>query len=137
MNLRITIKLTTIFSLFICISQIVYAQDINQIFGTLPPGKAITIKYKVFVDTPYAVSTVSNQGEISGSSFSTILTDDPDIVGTANPTVTTIINTPVPVELVSFTANVNRDKVELLWETATEVNNYGFDVERLASSHTD
>lgn len=38
--------------------------------------------------------------------------------------------TPVPVELVSFTVEVGEDSVKLYWETATEVNNYGFEVER-------
>ncbi|MGD8781553.1 MAG: FG-GAP-like repeat-containing protein, partial [Ignavibacteria bacterium] len=37
---------------------------------------------------------------------------------------------PLPVELVSFEANVNEDQVELTWQTATEVNNYGFEIER-------
>jgi hypothetical protein len=36
----------------------------------------------------------------------------------------------IPVELTSFTANVNNGVVELNWETATEVNNQGFEVER-------
>jgi len=38
--------------------------------------------------------------------------------------------TPVPVELTTFTANVSENKVMLEWVTATEVNNYGFEVER-------
>ncbi|MCB0742445.1 MAG: T9SS type A sorting domain-containing protein [Ignavibacteriae bacterium] len=38
--------------------------------------------------------------------------------------------TPLPVELTTFSANVNNNKVQLNWETATEVNNYGFEVER-------
>jgi len=37
---------------------------------------------------------------------------------------------PLPVELVSFTALLNNGDVTLLWETATEKNNYGFEVER-------
>lgn len=37
---------------------------------------------------------------------------------------------PVPVELTSFTASVNNNAVTLSWETATEINNSGFDVER-------
>ncbi len=37
---------------------------------------------------------------------------------------------PVPVELVSFTASVNDNDVTLSWETATEINNSGFQVER-------
>jgi hypothetical protein len=39
---------------------------------------------------------------------------------------------PLPVELKSFNAKVKGSNVELLWQTATEVNNYGFDVERKA-----
>ena len=36
----------------------------------------------------------------------------------------------LPVELTSFTASVKQNVVELQWKTATEVNNYGFNVER-------
>jgi len=37
---------------------------------------------------------------------------------------------PLPVELTSFTASVSGGKVTLNWQTATEVNNYGFEIER-------
>ncbi len=37
---------------------------------------------------------------------------------------------PLPVELNSFTATINDSKVELKWNTATEVNNYGFEVQK-------
>lgn len=40
---------------------------------------------------------------------------------------------PLPVELTSFTANLNGNGVLLQWETETEVNNYGFEVERNVS----
>jgi len=36
----------------------------------------------------------------------------------------------VPVELTSFTANVVNDFIQLNWQTATEVNNQGFEIER-------
>ena len=39
----------------------------------------------------------------------------------------------IPVELASFTASSNENKVMLKWETATEVNNYGFELERRVS----
>lgn len=39
-------------------------------------------------------------------------------------------NQPLPVELSSFKASVNENVVNLNWQTKTEVNNYGFDVER-------
>ena len=41
----------------------------------------------------------------------------------------------VPVELVSFTAEVNKNGVTLAWETATETNNKGFEVERKISGN--
>jgi hypothetical protein len=42
----------------------------------------------------------------------------------------------VPVELVSFSAEVIGDEVVLKWLTATETNNRGFEVERASSSTT-
>ena len=41
---------------------------------------------------------------------------------------------PMPVELVEFKANTESDHVELQWKTATELNNYGFGVERSQKS---
>jgi 5-hydroxyisourate hydrolase-like protein (transthyretin family) len=37
---------------------------------------------------------------------------------------------PIPVELVSFTANAKKNDVELNWTTATETNNRGFEIQR-------
>lgn len=39
----------------------------------------------------------------------------------------------LPVELVSFSLQVDASDVELHWETASELNNYGFDIERKSS----
>ncbi len=38
--------------------------------------------------------------------------------------------TPLPVELISFTAVKTDEGILLEWETATEMNNYGFEIER-------
>lgn len=40
---------------------------------------------------------------------------------------------PLPVELVSFTGQYINDLVNLYWETSTETNNFGFDVQRQKS----
>jgi len=40
---------------------------------------------------------------------------------------------PLPVELVSFEAKLLEKSILLEWDTATEINNYGFDVERQQS----
>ena len=39
-------------------------------------------------------------------------------------------DSPLPVELTSFTSSVNRRDVNLSWTTATETNNSGFEIER-------
>lgn len=43
---------------------------------------------------------------------------------------------PLPVELTSFSCSENEGQVVLSWQTATEVNNYGFDVERKAENES-
>ncbi len=41
----------------------------------------------------------------------------------------------LPVELVSFSYTIDDNQIILKWETATEVNNYGFEIERSAVSN--
>lgn len=48
----------------------------------------------------------------------------------------TFCSGPLPVELVSFNATAEKNNVELKWKTETEVNNYGFEVERQAHTST-
>ena len=49
-------------------------------------------------------------------------------------TATLSVIPPLPVELTSFTASVINNSVVLNWVTATELNNYGFEVERASFS---
>jgi hypothetical protein len=59
--------------------------------GTLAPGDSVTITFQVVIDDPYSGGpNVSNQGTVSGSNFSNVLTDDPSIAGAANPTLTPV-----------------------------------------------
>lgn len=43
--------------------------------------------------------------------------------------------TTIPVELTSFTASVAKNSVTLMWSTATETNNRGFEIERSQKSN--
>lgn len=59
--------------------------------------------------------------------------DDPE----PHPEVTTIIlvkNSVTPVELISFFGESNKGEVQLKWQTATETNNLGFEIERNSTS---
>ena len=42
----------------------------------------------------------------------------------------------VPVELISFKADADANGITLRWETSTETNNFGFDIERSADNNT-
>jgi photosystem II stability/assembly factor-like uncharacterized protein len=60
-----------------------------------------------------------------------------EIVGSAvgeNGTILKTIDGGIPVELTSFTYNLSGSKVTLNWETASEINNRGFEVERSQKS---
>ena len=64
---------------------------------TLPAGKSITITFRASINTGVlpAFIQVSNQGTVSATGIANVLTDDPDVAGTANPTVTNIDHTTV------------------------------------------
>jgi len=46
-----------------------------------------------------------------------------------------IVTDPTPVELTSFKAENSQDKVILKWQTSSEINNLGFDIERKFESN--
>jgi hypothetical protein len=58
--------------------------------GTLPAGKSVTIVGTVLVNDPANTQLISSQGTVSGSNFTSILTDDPAFAGTTNPTTTPV-----------------------------------------------
>jgi hypothetical protein len=45
--------------------------------------------------------------------------------------------TTTPVELISFVASCSRDQIELFWSTASETNNFGFEVQRRYENETE
>ncbi|GAB4496704.1 MAG: hypothetical protein OHK0019_28920 [Saprospiraceae bacterium] len=64
--------------------------------GTLPNGKTIVVTYEVDVNAslPPGQCVISNQATVSGSNFATVSTDDPDVAGANNPTVTDVASPP-------------------------------------------
>ncbi|PWT91084.1 MAG: hypothetical protein C5B55_08670, partial [Blastocatellia bacterium] len=63
--------------------------------GTLRAGDSVTITFKVTINNPYSGGpNVSNQGTVSGSNFSNVLTDDPAFPGATDPTLTPVAAQP-------------------------------------------
>jgi len=89
--------------------------------------------------------TITDQTKTSGLSWRLIGTvtqvfrlTNPGVSGGGSTDITSLgtfispDDSPLPVELTSFTALAQGNNVVLNWTTATEVNNYGFEVERAA-----
>ena len=76
--------------------------------------------------------TASGGGVISGAVAGSVKFENINLADGESFTLGTINfnNTPLPVELLSFNAHLNREQVDLKWETATEINNDYFIVER-------
>ena len=129
-----------------------YAKDIsdnNIVIGYVSIGVG---NYQAFIKRPqwqdilylkdYLIDSLGITG-ISGWYFpfaNSISADGLTIVGTAYPpsggpdAFVVKLENPTPVELKSFTANLENGKVMLEWITGSEVNNRGFDVERKIQS---
>jgi len=86
--------------------------------GTLPAGKSVTIVYSVQIEDPVlgGATQLSSQATVSGSNFSDVLSDDPNAVGAANPTVTLLARPPTTVvSLTRQSANPNKN-ASVTWQ---------------------
>lgn len=69
------------------------AQDININLGDIPAGQAVTVTYQVEVGTiNHDALFITNQGIITGDGLANTLTDDPQVDGSQDITVTEIGN---------------------------------------------
>ncbi|MGE5363464.1 MAG: T9SS type A sorting domain-containing protein [Bacteroidota bacterium] len=81
-------------------------------------GNSVTVTNTV-ANTEYTIQAFEYNGSSGSETYYTA-------TATGNPN----NQTTLPVELTSFTGITMGNSVMLTWQTATEVNNYGFDVER-------
>jgi uncharacterized repeat protein (TIGR01451 family) len=97
--------------------------------GTLAPGqeKSVTIETSVQGSAPRGIVLRSLALATATGSDQVILQRDVFVASN---------DTPLPVELTSFTASLEGEAVALAWSTATETNNAGFDVERSTDGET-
>lgn len=64
--------------------------------GTIPNGGSATVTFDVTINPlPAGVTTVRNQGAVSSNELPTLLTDDPTLGGSADPTVTAVTGAPL------------------------------------------
>lgn len=78
---------------------------------------------------------VQNTNLKAGVAISGYSTDYGDFTRPDPPTIGAIeFDNPLPVELISFTGKAVKSAVNLRWVTATEVNNYGFEIQRMTAA---
>lgn len=96
--------------------------------GLTGNGTVLKLKLKTLASTP--------NGTAIQLTIASVTANDP--LGAAislNPLpLTVIINQVLPVALVDFRASVIGTTVELIWRTASETNNYGFEIQRQAAT---
>ncbi len=98
----------------------IWVSDVNGHIGyTTDGGTSWNIAKSVTANGLYEISIVGDNMWMAGAGGAIIK-------GYSNPT--------VPVELTSFSANIFDGKVSLSWQTSTEKNNYGFEIERMQNN---
>ncbi|HEV7780686.1 MAG TPA: T9SS type A sorting domain-containing protein [Chitinophagaceae bacterium] len=101
--------------------------------GTIHPGDSIVIIYDATINNPLVpagTTQISNQGTITGSNFSNLVTDDPDSGPVNDPTITLLNMFPLPVMLTELKAKEAGNLVRLNWKVAAEYNMYRYDIEK-------
>jgi hypothetical protein len=81
---------------------------------------------KEYIEFLKNANTTDDRGIVMYNAWNSNNKSAPEVMDTANGT----ISDPLPVELALFTAERFGSSIKLFWRTITEINNYGFDVER-------
>ncbi|MBI5808821.1 MAG: T9SS type A sorting domain-containing protein [Ignavibacteriales bacterium] len=103
-----------------------FAADADNNGYTTAPGATVNVTNKTLTITISAGSSLYLAWNYSVTSGTTV--SNAQALGIDDVSITA--NSALPVELNSFTAFAGKSGVELNWSTATEVNNYGFDILR-------
>jgi hypothetical protein len=117
-----------------------YSNEVNDVYGILTPANCITTD-PLFYDPDNDDFRITYSSPCKEAGQSSVNSEQYDIrgndrtqgaidMGAYEFTEGTDPDAPFPVELISFSGSVYGSIVELKWETATEINNYGFEVQR-------
>ncbi|HEY6906972.1 MAG TPA: T9SS type A sorting domain-containing protein, partial [Ignavibacteriaceae bacterium] len=100
----------------------------NHISAALPGG--IVVNSVTYTDPTHVTLNLNTTGVADG--IYTVTITNPDGQSASSVAGILEINHALPVELSSFTASVKGRDINLKWRTETEVQNFGFEVERKA-----
>ena len=113
---------------------VAFSSDGNYLISTGRDGLNPNINPKIILwnTSDWSMRTYYDEGlGNSAKSLCAIPGTDQYLFGNTNGELTLAqLPAVIPVELTSFTATVNENNVTLLWQTATETNNSGFEIHR-------
>ncbi len=107
----------------------------NLICGSNPGSQSVTTaqlkigRFKISNDVAFAHTSVNIGWDFVGDLQTEVNISNINVAAPANH-LNLLGNNPLPVELVDFSANEVGNDIVLKWGTASETNNYGFDIER-------
>jgi hypothetical protein len=136
------------------------AENSTTILPNAPTSLSVNIVSATQVDLSWTDNSANEEyfrieRSTDGSTWSLLATVDPNSTGYSNTGINSstpyyyrvhsentfgnsaysdVVQT-LPVELVSFTATSNQLSAELHWSTATEINNFGFEIERTTKNN--
>ncbi|MDR3666375.1 MAG: metallophosphoesterase [Ignavibacteriaceae bacterium] len=117
-----------------------YAYELrdNIVYQEMPSAGFAGNGFAHYTEGGYTIKVLPSGGHLRVTVTPTQATVDYVYSTNSNGTVaysyTILPNDPMPVELTTFTALVNKSIIILNWRTATEVKNYGFDIERKSNN---
>ena len=102
----------------------------NHISASLPGGIVVN---SVTYNSPTQVTLNLSTTGVANGTYTVTITNPDGQSRTSSSGILTI-DSSVPVELSSFSASIIGSSIKLNWRTETEVNNYGFEIERKVGS---
>lgn len=107
-----------------------YAPNVNVSLSGVPVGASAGFASSVSPDGILTI-TISNTAAVTPGNYQLILTgNNGDATSEESLSLGLIVNSILPVELVDFKASAQRNSIHLNWETATEIQNKGFEIQR-------
>jgi len=106
--------------------------SVNLILNSAGSGTVVASSWTDLATITFDVENTNGYSGLSWelSSMMWSLYDDDESTSLTNGNFTGLNTTPLPVELTSFNADVQNSYVKLNWNTATKINNYGFEIQR-------
>lgn len=106
-----------------------FSSTVNMSLSGVPVGASSGFAATASPDGLLTI-TISNTAAATLGNYQLILTGDAGTADEEQLSLGLVINAVLPVELVDFTASTKRNSVLLNWETATEYQNKGFEIQR-------